>query len=134
ARSPFVVSGFSRTDDSADEVRLKAETTYMAFTAAILLAVHPMMTEAVGYVSGRSEVLCGAFFLLAMLAGLRWLRGGGIASAFATVALWAAALATKEIGAMFPFVLACCDEFVLHPDRAERRRRWKTVHGPLIGF
>jgi tetratricopeptide (TPR) repeat protein len=49
------------------------------------------------------------------------------------VALWLAAIATKEIGAMFPFVLLAYDEFVLHPDRAERRRRWVTVHGPLIG-
>ncbi len=106
----------------------------MAFAAAILLAVHPMMTEAVGYVSGRSEVLCGAFFLLAMMAGLRWLRDGGAAWAFATVALWAAALASKEIGAMFPFALACCDEFVNHPGRDDRLRRWRKVHGPLIGF
>jgi protein O-mannosyl-transferase len=96
--------------------------------------VHPMMTEAVGYISGRSELLCGFFFLLAMLAGLRWLRGGGTTWAIVTVALWLAALASKEIGAMFPFVLACCDEFVNHPDRDERRRRWKSVHGPLIGF
>src|SRR5262249_62156067 len=93
----------------------------------------PMMTEAVGYVSGRSEVLCGTFFLLAMLAGLRWLRAGGIVWPAITIAMWAAALASKEIGAMFPFVLACCDEFVLQPEREERRRRWRIVHGPLIG-
>jgi len=106
----------------------------MAFSAAVLFAVHPMMTEAVGYISGRSELLCGVFFLLAMMAGLRWLRDGGATWAAATVALWAAALASKEIGAMFPFVLACCDEFANRPDGDERRRRWKTVHGPLIGF
>jgi tetratricopeptide (TPR) repeat protein len=150
ARSLYVVSARSRTGDDAEEVRLKADTTYaqyvasgfsrtngatlMAFTAAILFAVHPMMTEAVGYVSGRSELLCGFFFLLAMMAGLRWLRGGGLVWASVTVALWAGALASKEIGAMFPFVLACCDEFVNHPDGDQRRRRWKTVHGPLIGF
>src|SRR5262245_5475234 len=98
------------------EVRLKADTTYaasgfsrtstptlMAFAAALLFAVHPMMTEAVGYVSGRSELLCGVFFLLALMAGGRWLRGGGIAWAIATIGLWAGALASKEIGAMFPF-------------------------------
>src|SRR4051812_39454061 len=46
-----------------------------AFGAAMLLAVHPMMSEAVGYISGRSEILCGLFFLTAMMAGRRWLRG-----------------------------------------------------------
>jgi hypothetical protein len=109
------------------------DTTVMAFGAALLFAVHPMMTEAVGYVSGRSEVLCGVFFLTAVMAGRRWLRGGGLPWAIVTAALWLAAIATKEIGAMFPFVLLAYDEFVLHPGPRERRRRWTTVHGPLIG-
>src|SRR5258708_2738414 len=77
----------------------------MAFAAAMLLAIHPMMTEAVGYISGRSELLCATFFLPAFMAGRRWLRGDGIVWPVVTVALWCAALATKEIGAMFPFVL-----------------------------
>ena len=46
-----------------------------AFAASTLLAVHPMMTEAVGYISGRSEVLCATFFMLAMMSGRRWLEG-----------------------------------------------------------
>jgi len=47
----------------------------VAFVAAALFAVHPMMTEAVGYVSGRSEVLCATWFLLGLLSGRRWIRG-----------------------------------------------------------
>ena len=46
----------------------------VAFAAAMLLAVHPMMTEAVGYISGRSEVLCATFFMLAIMSGRRWLE------------------------------------------------------------
>jgi hypothetical protein len=103
-----------------------------AFAAAVLLAVHPMMTEAVGYVSGRSEVLCATFFLLALMAGIRWMRGGGTRWAGLTIAFWAAALATKELGAMFPFVLLACDLLVLRPAPAERRRRVLAVHLPLI--
>src|SRR5439155_26977661 len=49
----------------------------VAFGAAVIFAAHPMMTEAVGYISGRSELLCAAFFLPAVMAGRRWLRGGG---------------------------------------------------------
>ena len=44
-----------------------------AFATALLFAVHPMMTEAVGYISGRSEVLCATFFLLGMLCARRWM-------------------------------------------------------------
>ena len=119
-----VVSGFSRT---------VGRTNLMAFAAALLLAVHPMMTEAVGYVSGRSELLCGGFFFLALMAGRRWLRGDGMRWAVATILLWLESLASKEIGAMFPFVLALDDALVAAPPSDERRRRWLTVHLPLIG-
>jgi len=76
----------------------------MATAAASLFAVHPMMTEAVGYISGRSEVLCATWLLAAFLAGRRWLERGGAAWAGAMIALWFAALASKETAAMFPFV------------------------------
>ena len=49
--------------------RQLGKDTLAAFAAAALFAVHPMMTEAVGYISGRSEVLCATFFLLALMAG-----------------------------------------------------------------
>jgi tetratricopeptide (TPR) repeat protein len=102
------------------------------FGAALLFAVHPMMTESVGYVSSRSEVLYGSFFLLAMLCGRRWMLGDGIAWALWTMGLWATALATKETSAMLPFVLFACDRLVLHGDGAARRRRLLTVHLPLL--
>jgi hypothetical protein len=104
-----------------------------SFAAAALFAVHPMMTEAVGYISGRSEVLCALFFMLALMAGLRWLRGDGARWAALTIALWAATIATKELGAMFPFVLLACDRLVMRPAPAEWRRRLRAVHLPLVG-
>ena len=100
----------------------------------MLFAVHPMMTEAVGYISGRSEVLCAVVFPAALMAGRRWLRGGGARWAVAHRRVLGRALATKEIGAMFPFVLLACDELVVRPDRRERRRRWLRVHVPLIAI
>ena len=47
-----------------------------AFIAAALFAVHPMMTQAVGYISGRAEVLCTTFVLMALAAARRWMLGG----------------------------------------------------------
>ena len=58
--------------------RRLSEDRLAAFAAAALFAVHPMMTEAVGYIAGRSEVLCATFFLPAVMCGRRWLRGGGL--------------------------------------------------------
>jgi protein O-mannosyl-transferase len=104
----------------------------VAFAAAILFAVHPMMTEAVGYISGRSEVLCATFFLLAMLCGGRWLRGGGWKWGTATVGLWVAAIATKEPAAMFPLMLLVYDWLVVDGTAVARRRRFRTIHLPLV--
>jgi hypothetical protein len=114
-----------------------------AFAAAALLAVHPMTTEAVGYVSGRSEVLCTTFLLVAFLCADRWLRGGGGRWLGAMLAVWMAALMTKETAAMFPFVLVVYDW--LKPDTDAARpfqgreggafwRRFRTVYGPLIAL
>jgi hypothetical protein len=103
-----------------------------AFAAASLFAVHPMMTEAVGYISGRSEVLCATFVLLALLSGLRWMKGDGARWAMLTVGLWGVALAAKETAAMFPFVLVACDWLTVPGSAAERRRRIATLHLPLM--
>jgi hypothetical protein len=117
-----------------------------AFAAAALLAVHPMMTEAVGYISGRSEVLCATFLLVALLCADRWLRGGGTGRLVAMLAAWIAALMTKETAAMFPFVLVLYDWLNVgrpvqgrqgEADRASLgmfRRRALTVYAPLIAL
>jgi hypothetical protein len=90
----------------------------MATAAASLFAVHPMMTEAVGYISGRSELLCTMWLLAAFLAGKRWLDAGqafrpahegspkGLPYMVLMLACWLAALASKETAAMFPFAFA----------------------------
>jgi tetratricopeptide (TPR) repeat protein len=103
-----------------------------AFAAAALFAVHPVMSEAVGYVSGRSEVLCGSFFLVALLCGRRWLREGGSRWAALTIAAWLAALASKEVAAMLPLVLGAYDRLFVRSSPDERRRRLRRVHLPLL--
>jgi protein O-mannosyl-transferase len=107
---------------------------FTAFAAAALFAVHPMMTEAVGYISGRSEVLCATFFMLALMSGRKWIADPAYMKwAVLTVGLWCAALATKESAAMFPFVFLAYDWLGAEGTEAARRRRLLTVHLPLIG-
>lgn len=104
-----------------------------AFVAAAVFAVHPMMTEAVGYVSGRSEVLCATFFLSALLCARRWMKGDGTAWWLGSIGLWVAALFTKEIAVMFPLVLFGYDRWLLSGRPEERRRRLLRLHLPLFG-
>jgi hypothetical protein len=104
----------------------------IATTAALLLAVHPLMTQAVGYISGRSEVLYVAFFLLAFLCARRWMLHGGAVWWCAAIGLWALSLLAKETAAMLGAVLIAYDYLVLHDQAGTRRRRVLALHLPLL--
>jgi hypothetical protein len=100
-----------------------------AFLTAALFAVHPMMTEAVSYVSSRSDLLATGLFLSALHCfrrafdgGLRWLAGG--------VMCFLLALGSKETAAMLPFVLLASD--LLLDSGSDRRNRFWRIHAPLL--
>jgi uncharacterized PurR-regulated membrane protein YhhQ (DUF165 family) len=120
--------------------------TWGAFCGAALFAVHPLMTEAVGYVSGRSEVLCGVFFLAALLLGrFAMLQTSAaprhersrvsfrtVAAVFGAVLCGLLALLSKEVGVTLPFVMLAYDWIVL-PGLAEaRKRRLWVVFAPTF--
>jgi tetratricopeptide (TPR) repeat protein len=104
------------------------------FIAAALLAVHPMMTQSVGYISARPELLCTTFFLLALGAARRWMLGGSGWWLAATFASWMLAVASKETAVVFVAVVLLYDYFVLRGTPAERRRRLLGLHLPAIGL
>ena len=117
-----------------DPVGAAVQGTIVAFVSAATFGMHPMMTESVGYISGRAEVLCASFFLLALLAARRWMRGDGRRWLAVGFGLWIAALLSKEIAATWPLVLLAYDRFVLRDDPAVARRRWRRVLAPLLGL
>jgi protein O-mannosyl-transferase len=104
-----------------------------AFVAAGLFAVHPMMTEAVAYVSGRSEVLVAVLMLASLHCLCRGLESQGAQHLLPGVGLFAAALGTKETAAMLPLILIAYDRLVLRGPDHGRRWRWQRVHLPLLG-
>ena len=106
----------------------------VAFSVAALLAAHPMMTEAAGYVSSRPEVLGATFFLLGFLAmrrGLQQRQWRWIVVGLVPLAL---GLGTKEHVAMLPFVMLAYDRLLLDQDTAAARTRLRWVHLPLTGL
>ena len=93
------------------------DAAFAALAGALLFALHPAQTEAVTYVSGRSSSMMAFFYLASVLA---YLRG---APRWVSPALFAAALATKEVAATLPFALLLCD--ALDPKRSvDPRRHW----------
>jgi hypothetical protein len=75
-----------------------------SLAAALLFTAHPVQTEAVAYVSGRTDVLCALFVLLGLLA---WRRARGAADRFAlaSAAAFALALLAKESAVLVPLAL-----------------------------
>jgi Tfp pilus assembly protein PilF len=104
----------------------------VGLVAAGLFAVHPLMSEAVGYVSARGDVLAATFVLGALLA----LRAGVARTAWRPlgVALTLAAVATKETALVLPIVALAADRLLLDGDTGARRRRLLAWHVPLIAL
>jgi protein O-mannosyl-transferase len=72
--------------------------TGAAVLAALVFALHPVQTEAVTYISGRSSSLAACFCLVSVLC---WAKGNTLASCLAFVA----AVASKETALVLPLAL-----------------------------
>jgi len=94
-----------------------------ALAGAVLFAVHPIHTEAVTYVSGRSDPLAA----LLMLAAVLWFVPGGRWIIASTVAFFLALLA-REAAMVLPLLLLVVDGAVTRA----RRRPW-SVYLPYAG-
>ena len=108
--------------------------TTAAFAAAAVWAVHPLMTQAVGYVSGRSEVLCALFVLVSFLCLRSWVFRRGTAWLALGIGCWVLALASKEVAVMLPVVLLVYDRLLLPQEEGAARKRLARVYVPMLAF
>jgi hypothetical protein len=90
----------------------ESQTKVAAAIGAAVFLVHPLQTESVSYVAGRSESLAAMFVLLAYLAFLHR-RDSGITwrNALLVLMLLAAGLSTKENAASLAGILVLTDIF-----------------------
>jgi len=93
--------------------------------AALLFAVHPLRVESVVWVTERKDVLCGFFFMLAVLAYLRAAEGDTLRRGWmcASLAATAAALLSKAAAVPLPAVLLLLDAYPLRRARLIGWRR-----------
>ena len=118
------------TDPEGDTTPHRAAP--LAFAAAALFAVHPLMTQAVGYISARADVLCATFMLLTLLcyraAVVRhsswWLAASGLTTLLA--------IGTKETAAVLPLLTIAYDWLGLSDHRARFRQRALRVLLPAL--
>jgi protein O-mannosyl-transferase len=92
-----------------------------ALLAALLFAVHPIHTEAITYISGRSSSMMALFYLGSLLAYVKGAEPGRWPLRFLVSPLcFVAAVATKEVAVTLPFALLLWEATV-------GRKSWKTI-------
>ena len=87
-----------------------------ATIAALVWGLHPLRAEAVAWASARRDVLCGLFYLLAVLAYLRGVASGAAIEGrywALSVGAFAAALSSKTIAMTLPLTLLLLDLYPL---------------------
>ena len=106
-----------------------------AAVAALVFGIHPLRVEPVAWVTGRADLLCATFVLLATWAYLRAVEGAGSARrglVLASAGALAAALLSKGVALSIPAVLLLLDIYPLR--RSPRLGWWPLVREKIPLF
>ena len=104
----------------------------LAILIAGLFLLHPLQTESVAYIAGRSEVLTAVFFLAAFALFLGTPRPEiGYGRACAIIALSGAAVLSKEHAVVLPVLLIFTGLFWNERGAADHIRKYAKLYGPL---
>lgn len=110
-----------------------ADSDLLAFFSAALFLLHPVQSESVAYIAGRSESLTAVFFFSAYGAFLyrpapeiSWARS------IVVLALFGAALASKEHAVVLPVLLILTDYFWNPGFRFDGIRRNWRLYAPML--
>ncbi len=105
---------------SGAQGRDESRPIWIPAAVALLLAVHPINSEAVFWVSRRGDLMAAAFSFAAIATCVRWLRTGHLHWLATTLGLSAAALLSKEIAVALPGILTATVVLIL----------WRALSGP----
>jgi tetratricopeptide (TPR) repeat protein len=109
----------------------EGDRTIAACAAALLWAVHPLLTESVTYVIQRAESLMGLFYLLTLYAFIRMVQApNGRAWGFGAVLACLLGMGTKQVMVTAPFIVLVYDRtFIAGTFAAAMRARWGLYLG-----
>lgn len=109
------------TRSCRQEILAHEQAQTASLLAALLFALHPLQTEAVTYITGRSSSLMTMFFLASLIAYLRgWETNSWPLRFVVSPLLFIAAVATKEVAIFLPLAM-------LIWERCVNRSSWKTL-------
>jgi tetratricopeptide (TPR) repeat protein len=117
----------------ASRIGAPSVSRFAALLPALLFAVHPVQTEAVAYISGRSVSLMAFFYLGSLLAYLRGReRGSRFYLYLASPILFLLAAASKEVALTLPFALVLCEAARRETTGWKEALRAQAVHWGLL--
>jgi tetratricopeptide (TPR) repeat protein len=90
---------------------------WTSVVTSLFFGIHPMHVESVAWISERKDVLYALFYLLGLLAYLRYLRRERIAWLGAALAAFVLSAASKPAAVVFPLALLAIDWFRGRPLR-----------------
>jgi tetratricopeptide (TPR) repeat protein len=114
-----------------------------AFVAAVF-AIHPLRVESVAWIAERKDVLTGVFFMLTLLAYVRYVRAPSVARYLVVTTVFAFGLMSKPMLVTLPFVLLVLDYWPLgrvslrsakacqERPRSEVDEEWSLVCGRFL--
>lgn len=104
---------------------------WVAAYTVTLWALHPMTTESVIYVTGRSESLCALFSFVAIGAWAFAINGRSMYWRLVGIFFCVAAMMSKEVGIVIPIIFAIMDMTLAK----EANRKWQfAVYSLLLGL
>jgi protein O-mannosyl-transferase len=101
-----------------------------AFVAAIF-AIHPLRVESVAWVSERKDVLSGLFFMLTLMAYVRYARAPNRSRYLAVVIFFVMGLMSKPMVVSVPLILLLLDYWPLNRLEPNRRGLWLMIREKL---
>jgi Flp pilus assembly protein TadD len=115
------------------QYRFGGAATDLAFGAALLWAVHPLTTDAVTYITQRTESLMALCYLSTLYASLRGAERRSTGWAIAAVLACAAGMGAKESMATAPLMVILYDRiFLFDSFRSAAAVRWRLYVGLML--
>lgn len=100
---------------------LLSENFFIAFFGGLIFAAHPIQTEVVAWVSGRSSALFLLFYLSSLIFYIRYSRQKERRLYGISLALFALSLFSKEMSITLPFIIVLYD--IYFPNREKFKTR-----------
>jgi protein O-mannosyl-transferase len=94
-------------------LRETTNQTWRSFVVAALFSLHPLHVESIAWVSERKDVLSTFFWMLALVAYVRYVRQPGTYGYLLVLLLFSLGLMAKPMVVTFPFVLLLLDYWPL---------------------